>query len=73
MRDTDQKRAFDLRLRIQGVLKGLEDKDTLTQAEHGIQQLIQGVGSLWEAEFIVKELLSGLESCSVSARKPRYR
>jgi hypothetical protein len=73
MRGADEKRAFDLRLRLQGVLKGLEDKDTLTQAELGIQKLIQGLGAPWEAEFIVKELLTNLGSCSISARKPRFR
>lgn len=73
MREGEQQRAFELRVQVQCILKGLEDKDVSTQAEIAIQKLIQAIRTQWEAEFLLKELLNHLPSCSISSRKPRYR
>lgn len=73
MRDKDQQRAFDLRVQVQGILKGLEDKDMSTQAELSLQRIVQETGTHWEAEFLLKEILSQLPACSAASRKPRYR
>lgn len=73
MREGEQQRAFELRVQVQCILKGLEDKDVSAQAETGIHKLIQAIRTQWEAEFLLKELLSNLPGCSISSRRPRYR
>jgi len=65
-------RGGSLAQRVRYSLLGLEDKDLEQQATWGLRSIIGGTKSAKDLKCIVKDLLTGLENTSASARRHRY-
>jgi len=65
-------RGGSLGQRVRYGLVGLEDKDLEQQATWGLRSIIGQSKSAKDVKLIIKDLLTGLDSASASARRHRY-
>ncbi|CAD7700112.1 unnamed protein product [Ostreobium quekettii] len=65
-------RGGSLGQRVRYGLVGLEDKDLEQQATWGLRSIIGQSKSAKDVKSIIKDLLTGLDSASASARRHRY-